>query len=352
MDDGGQCTDYWAPDSPYQGALDFEVYQALKILSIAFINTVEVSAETIPSTSGGATGWTLQFTGGTHDKYVFPKNITAVPSGRSQRPDTRPTDGYTNHQYFEATIHDAQLANPNIEITVTLNPFDGLILNRVFDGVDPTTDEGNAKATNFAQNVVTFLDHYGINGIDIDWELCSSGNCIANQTTAPQFVSLFTAVGEAFHAKEAEDDSKNYLLTFSPATDAGTFDHSCGPVVNCYFDAVNLQMYASGNPNWTYSVLGVSEDLFVFGARFEDPPAGSGDTWDTAQDVVNINTGMYHYPAYMVWRLNSQNWPYEQGQTLKLHDLVVPNEYGDLNGDGCVNGADLGILLGAWSICP
>lgn len=28
------------------------------------------------------------------------------------------------------------------------------------------------------------------------------------------------------------------------------------------------------------------------------------------------------------------------------------NELGDLNGDGCVNGADLSMLLGAWSICP
>ena len=25
---------------------------------------------------------------------------------------------------------------------------------------------------------------------------------------------------------------------------------------------------------------------------------------------------------------------------------------GDINGDGVVNGADLGLLLGAWGLCP
>ena len=32
--------------------------------------------------------------------------------------------------------------------------------------------------------------------------------------------------------------------------------------------------------------------------------------------------------------------------------IPPPNCVGDLNGDGVVNGADLGILLGAWGICP
>jgi hypothetical protein len=32
--------------------------------------------------------------------------------------------------------------------------------------------------------------------------------------------------------------------------------------------------------------------------------------------------------------------------------IPPPNCIGDLNGDGVVNGADLGILLGAWGACP
>jgi hypothetical protein len=31
---------------------------------------------------------------------------------------------------------------------------------------------------------------------------------------------------------------------------------------------------------------------------------------------------------------------------------VVCNCAGDVNGDGFVNGADIGLLLGAWGICP
>ena len=31
---------------------------------------------------------------------------------------------------------------------------------------------------------------------------------------------------------------------------------------------------------------------------------------------------------------------------------VYPTKLGDLNVDGVVNGADLGLLLGAWGVCP
>jgi hypothetical protein len=33
-------------------------------------------------------------------------------------------------------------------------------------------------------------------------------------------------------------------------------------------------------------------------------------------------------------------------------DLQPGAGLGDLNGDGCVNGADLGLLLSAWGVCP
>ena len=61
----------------------------------------------------------------------------------------------------------------------------------------------------------------------------------------------------------------------------------------------------------------------------------------------------YGYDQYMIWRLNSQNWPYEQAQTMALGALAFPEEStdeprGDLNGDGCIDGEDLAMLLGAW----
>ena len=169
-----------------------------------------------------------------------------------------PPAGYTNTDYFGWIVDAAQTANSNIKITVTLNAWDIDVLNRIFH--DPTNPDATS-AQSFASNVVAFLDHYQINGIDVDWETCFDqttgcqdciGSYYSNPSSDPQcpgthgtsadmFVTVFTAIGSAFDTAEANDDSADYLLTLSPAM-PGTFNNACGKTVSCYFDAVNLQL--------------------------------------------------------------------------------------------------------------
>lgn len=380
-DGGDNNLNYWSPNSPFQALIQNDVYNSVDILSICWADTVPVATDTVPSTNDGASGWTLSFGSGVHPN--GPTIPTAPPM---------PPGGYTNTDYFGWIVDAAQTANSKIKITVTLNAWDIDVLNRIFHD---STNPDATSAQSFASNVVAFLDHYQINGIDVDWETCFDqttgcqdciGSYYSNPSSDPQcpgthgtsadmFVTVFTAIGSAFDTAEANDDSADYLLTLSPAM-PGTFNNACGKTVSCYFDAVNLQLYYNPDLNDTYSDFGVHSSLFAYGACFENDCA-MGMVTDGANEAFKDNNENYQYNQYMMWRLNSANWLYEQGQQQKLYEMVFPpappgdidgdgdfdtdditaahdllgTHPADLNFDGCIDGADLGQLLGAWG-CP
>ena len=369
VDDDGDYDDhqfnYYSPSGPFQALITNKVYECVDILSICFIDTVRVGKDTVPSSTSGATGWTQQFTGGQHQL------------GKHQ--DGAPPFPYTNQDYFEWIVRDAKAAKQDMRITVTLlfGVNGACPLFQVFqdkNGDDVPVSEYPTVCKEFALNLIQFLDHYGINGIDIDWEAEITG------MGTPRFTALFNAIGEQFKLAEQNDPTKDYILTISPASTTG-LDSACADVINCHFYAVNFQLYHDSLLNESFSDLGVNENIFAYGACFESdsqcPPQQAPD----AQGAYNDNRQNYNapngYSQYMMWRLNSSNWVFEQAQQKALYALVYPSPIGDidgdgdfdaddlarghellgtdpadLNGDGCVNGADLGILLAAWSICP
>ena len=82
---------------------------------------------------------------------------------------------------------------PNIKICLTLLYGKQHLISQIYKNPD-NPDQKSADA--FAENVVTYLKHYGLNGFDIDWEW----HYLSDDTTQAQFKTTFSAVGPALRA--------------------------------------------------------------------------------------------------------------------------------------------------------
>ena len=267
-------TNYNSPDSSYQTLIQSNVYQSVDILFICFAETLPTSPTTIPA--GNGTSYTLQMGGSAH------------------------SDGLTNQDYMNYVIRDARANNPGISICMTLNYGNGNELSQIFP--DPNNPD-QESADNFAQNLVSYMEYYGINGFDIDWEAPIGG-----ETTQQQFKVLFTAIGEYF-------DQNDYYLTLSPA--GNNYPNPLGnldiPTVNQYFSFVNIQLYGGLSKQMCIDA-GMSDSLLAYGALFESNS-------QTAQDAYQGFTEG-NYNKITSWRLNSGNYQFEQQQQIILHGLV------------------------------
>jgi hypothetical protein len=267
-------TNYTTPGSSYQNLLTYGVYGSTDMVDICFADTVPTSATTIPS--GNGSSCTLQL-----------------------QPLTHP-GGYSNQQYMDWTIRDARKANPGIKILITLgyNPGE---LSRIFSG---PSGQWQQDATNFANNLVAYLKHYDLDGFDVDWE-----SPICNEITSQQFNLLFTAIRTVF-----QEQSRYYYLTLSPA-EVGTLD---GSTVNACFDFVNLQLYSGFTDPAKFIAHGVSKSLLAYGAKFEPV---NGVPYQSAQQAYQGYTSG-GYTVATQWRLNSNDFNYEQAQQMILYRLV------------------------------
>jgi hypothetical protein len=172
---------------------------------------------------------------------------------------------------------------------------------------DPNNPD-QASADAFANNVVAYLQRYGLDGFDIDWEW----DYLSDDTTQAQFKTTFSAVGPALKAA-------GMLLTMGPATtsnlDADT--------VNSQFDIIAFQMYYSNDLPGEFVKYGISPDAFAYGAKFEadGPGVATSPGFQTAAEAYQ---GMqtYGFKAVTTWRLNSQNYITEQDSQLELATLV------------------------------
>jgi hypothetical protein len=165
-------------------------------------------------------------------------------------------------------------------------------------------------ADNFATNVVKYLEHYQLDGFDVDWE-----RDVCDVTTKDQFQMVFTAVGTQF-----QKASKKYFLTFSPAA-VGNLD---APTVDSYFDFVALQLYSGFTHPSDFIKAKINPNLLAYGAKFEalykDPPPDAPG-YQSAQDAYD-KAQKLGYTTYSQWRLNSGNWVFEQDQQVELYKLV------------------------------
>ena len=277
-EDEPPTTSYKTPGSCYQSLIKFGVYNYTDMVSICWVNTVPTSATTVPTGKG--------------DTFTVQLQIKTPPH----------PDGSSNQQYMEWLIQDARQANPNIKILVML----GYGADEITQIFSKDSSKWQQNATDYANNLVTYLQQYDLDGFDVDWEPNFSEN-----GTKKQFQIFFTAIRAAFKAQ-----SRYYYLTFSPS-EVGTLD---GPTVSSAFDFVNLQLYGGADPG-DFTQAGVSQSLLAYGAKFE-----SADEWDPApyQDAQGAYQGYVSggYQVMTQWRLNSGNYQFEQAQQMILYQLV------------------------------
>lgn len=268
----GVAVGYNDPRSSYQRLIKDNIYQSVDMLNICFAVTVPTSETTVPQGNG--------------DYYTLEMGSC----------DSHP-DGLTNQDYMDYVLRDAKANNPNIKFMMTLLWGNGDTITNIFANTNNTPQE---NADHFAANLLAYLEHYNLDGFDIDWEYP-----ISVDTTQEQFKMLFTAIGKVFKAQK-----KKYYLTLSPAS----VDNLDAPTVNDYFDFVNLQLYSGFTFPGEFTRAGVNKDLFAYGAKFE-----SG--YETANQAYTNGTSA-GYNTWTQWRLNSDNFEYEQDQQVKLFQLV------------------------------
>ena len=290
-EDDPSGTNYSSPTSAFQRLISEGLYQANDIINLCFVDIVPTSSDTIPA--GDGSSYTL---------FLDEVNHPVGQDGGA------PTD----QDYMEWIVRDAKKANPNIRICLTLLYDKQHLISQIYP--DPDNPD-QASADTFANNVVTYLEHYGLDGLDIDWEWGETSPGISQDTTPAQFRTTFSAVGPALKAA-------GMLLTMAPATT----ENLDVETVNEHFDIIAFQMYYSTALPDQFASIGISPDAFAYGAKFEahsavENPTGKEEGKQKATDAF-AGMSQYGFKAVTTWRLNSQNYIFEQDQQLALSKLV------------------------------
>lgn len=214
-------------------------------------------------------------------------------------------DGSTTEQYLQYTIRDSRAQNPNVKVLATLN-YDTNNLSQIFSS-DPS--QWQTEAAKFAGNVTAYLRANNMNGLDIDWE-----GGFSYAITPQQFAILFSAIRAAFNASGGD-----YLyLSFSPAN-TGNLDVN---TMNTCFDICNLQLYSGFTFVEDFVSIGINPELMAYGAKFESNFQNANQAYTQAQQGFNYNGTQYDYNNITQWRLNSDNYEFEQGQQILLYQLA------------------------------
>jgi hypothetical protein len=256
-------------DPSYQNLIQHKVFSATDMISLCWVGTAPTSSSTVPSGDGSSYTIDTTFTGD-----------------------------------VQAIVADARAINPNIKILVMLG-YGGNELSNIFLGY--AKNEWDTQAKLFASNVLTYLQLYGLNGFDIDWELPLSG-----ETDSTQVQLVLSALRAAFDGQLA-----TYYLTMSPATPTNLD----GKNINATLDFMTLQLYSGFTSANQFTGIGVDANLLAYGAKFES--TGNGDI-APYQDASNAYQQMQqgNYSITTQWRLNSGNYQYEQAQQMMLYQLI------------------------------
>jgi len=287
-EDEPKNTNYTDANSAYQRLIQKDIYQSVDILFICFGTTVPTGPTTVPVGDGSS------------------YTITISPSSHP--------GGLTNQDYLNYILRDARKVNPNIQILVTLDWSDPTILSNIFSNPHFTSQE---NANNFANNLVQYLRYYSLNGFDIDWE-----PPISESISSDQFALLINAIGDLFY-QTSKVTGQKYYLTLSPS-EVGNLNPNA---VNHQIDFLNLQLYGGASPN-DFITAKVNENLLAYGAKFEaDLPVNNPTAmgYQTAKNAYQENNKNYQYSIFTNWRLNSQNYIFEQTQQRKLYQYVKPS---------------------------
>ena len=284
-EDDPQGTGYTSINSSYQSLVNNQVYTCTDMLFVCFFSVVP----------DGKGYFTIE---------IGNKNVVHP-------------DGSTTEQYLQYTIRDARAQNPGVKILSTLN-YNTNTLSQIFSG---DQQQWPVQAGNFASNVKDYLQSMQMNGFDIDWE-----GAFASAITPQQFSILFKALRSAFNT------AADYMyITICPA-ETGNLDVA---TVNSCFDMVNLQLYSGFTFPSDYTDIGINPLLLGYGAKFESNYQNANDAWNGAKAGFSFNGQQYVYNNITQWRLNSNNYIFEQGQQILLYNLAY-NQPGSVFNDGAI----------------
>lgn len=274
-EDEPKNTNYNSSDSCFQTLIGYKVYNSVTFLGIAFF-------EVTPATSG----YTIEIGSKIHP------------------------GGLTNQDYLNSVLNDARQVNPDIKFLATMVYSGNNTLAAIFSGGgDPQT-----AATEFADNLVAYLKANGMNGLDIDWE-----PPVSDEISQSQFQILFSTIRQVF-----DQQPDKYYLSMAPAWPTDSIDY---PTVNSAFDFVSPQFY-DGTPLSSFLDAGFSPTTIGYGAQFEPdnaaPNASAQQVWDAVAEGFSYNNTQYCYQDIFMWRLNSGNFQFEQGQFMILDGLCNP----------------------------
>lgn len=208
----------------------------------------------------------------------------------------------TGNKGLQMIVNDAKTQNPNIKLFATL-AFTNEILSNLQTIIDnPTTLQA------FATNIATYLGNNNMNGFDIDWE-----SPISNLTST-QSSAWLKALKQAF--------GSTYYISISPAV-AYNLD---GNTVNNTCDIINLQNYSGFTNPDDFVAIGINPSLLGFGAKFEtnhgSPYQNALQASQQYQAGFKSNGKNYPYNTICNWRLDSDDWAFEQGQQLLLNMYI------------------------------
>lgn len=282
-------TNYNSSNSCFQALINYKVYNSVTFLGIAFFEAIST-----------ASGYTIQIRSGSH------------------------LNNLTNQDYLNSVLHDARLVNPNIKFLATMDCSNANTLAAIFSGGgDPQT-----QATAFANNLVTYLKSNGMNGLDVDWE-----STVSETMTQAQFQVLFSTIRQVFDQQPVK-----YYLSFTPAWPTSTIDY---PTLNSAFDFISPQYY-DGSDVSMFLDAGMSPTKIGYGAQFEpgnsSPNSSAQQVWTAVSPGFSYKTTQYGYEDIFMWRFNSGNFQFEQGQFMILYQLGNPPT-GDTFDDTAIIGA-------------
>lgn len=204
----------------------------------------------------------------------------------------------TGNKGLQMIVTDAKTQNSDIKLFATLAFTDEILSNLQTIIDNPTTLQA------FATNIATYLGNNNMNGFDIDWESPIS------YLSSTQSSAWLKALRQAF--------GSTYYISISPAV----ADNLDGNTVNNTCDIINLQNYSGFTNPDDFVNIGIDPSLLGFGAKFEtsggSPYQNAFQAYQQYEAGFTANGNTYPYNTICNWRLDSDDWAFEQGQQLLL----------------------------------
>jgi hypothetical protein len=98
---------------------------------------------------------------------------------------------------------------------------------------------------------------------------------------------------------------------------------------------LTLQLYSGFTNPGDFTGIGINPQLLAYGARFESNYQNANQAFDAAQAGFTFEGQHYVYNNITQWRINSNNYAFEQGQQILLYQLAFGKTNGIFN-DGVV----------------